>query len=202
VNDEDGEDDDDGDDDDEEEEGDETVVLAGGAIETEATEVGKKGRGRKKKGKKGSAVTFNEDDNKYRGKRLSQFVRTKDIYGKVLAREDFYKSSVELVKIVIHYVQERMEFRRNILVFDPVAGDGIFEEQFREEGYERFISRDLYPKPPVKESIAIEKADFLYAREPDYDVAVLNPPFCLKKEMLLKCLQNYKPFIMVFPMEV
>jgi hypothetical protein len=77
-------------------------------------------------------------------------------------------------------------------IFEPAAGYGAIVNPLRNAGFE-VIDRDLFTMD--------EKHDYLTTPDPDYTVAVINPPFKFKTPFFRKALASRKPFIMLLPIQ-
>ena len=55
------------------------------------------------------------------------------------------------------------------------------------------VGRDLYTTE--------EKHNYLLTDDPEYEVMITNPPFCLKHKFFEKAINSGKPFIMLLPLQ-
>ena len=78
------------------------------------------------------------------------------------------------------------------VIYEPCCGNGAIV-RFLEQRSFTVISRDLYATE--------EKHDYLLSEDPEYDVLITNPPFCLKHKFFEKAMHSGKPFIMLLPLQ-
>jgi methylase of polypeptide subunit release factors len=78
------------------------------------------------------------------------------------------------------------------VIFEPCCGNGAIVKYLEKKGL-TVISRDLYTTD--------EKHDYLVEEDPEYDVIITNPPFCVKHEFFNKAILSVKPFIMLLPIQ-
>ena len=77
------------------------------------------------------------------------------------------------------------------VIYEPCCGNGAIVRYLEKKGF-TVISRDLYTTEL--------KQDYLVEEDPEYDVLITNPPFCVKHQFFEKAMLSSKPFIMLLPL--
>ena len=85
-----------------------------------------------------------------------------------------------------------LKLMKGKVIFEPCCGNGAIVKYLEASGF-AVIGRDLYATE--------EKHDYLLADDPEYDVLITNPPFCLKHQFFEKAMHSGKPFIMLLPLQ-
>lgn len=78
------------------------------------------------------------------------------------------------------------------IIYEPCCGNGAIVKFLEKRGF-TVIGRDLYATE--------DKHDYLLAEDPEYDILITNPPFCLKHQFFEKAMHSGKPFIMLLPLQ-
>lgn len=88
-------------------------------------------------------------------------------------------------------------FAKTAIIYDPCCGENHILNGMAKYGYSNFISRDKHHRNEN------QKIDFLddTVQQPNYDLAVVNPPFCLKEQFLSKLYSIGKPFVFLMPLD-
>jgi hypothetical protein len=85
-----------------------------------------------------------------------------------------------------------LETLKGKVIYEPCCGNGAIVRYLEKKGF-TVIARDLYTTEV--------KQDYLVDEDPDYDVLITNPPFCLKHEFFEKAMLSGKPFILLLPLQ-
>ena len=109
---------------------------------------------------------------------------------------DLYVTQKKDILFVLSKAEEaREKAGRNLVIYDPCAGEGAIVNLFREKGFE-IEERDLH--------FGANRADFTgkETKHPVFfDVMVFNPPFSKKVAFLEKALELGRPFAILLPFE-
>jgi hypothetical protein len=81
-------------------------------------------------------------------------------------------------------------YKNNHFIYEPCCGNGAIVRYLEKKGF-TVIARDLYTTEV--------KRDYLVDEDPEYDVLLTNPPFCIKHQFFEKAMLSGKPFIMLLP---
>ncbi len=85
-----------------------------------------------------------------------------------------------------------LETLKGKVIYEPCCGNGAIVKYLEKKGF-TVIARDLYTTE--------EKHDYLVEEDPEYDVLITNPPFCIKHEFFEKAMLSGKPFILLLPLQ-
>ena len=78
------------------------------------------------------------------------------------------------------------------VIYEPCCGNGAIVKYLEKKGF-TVIARDLYTTEV--------KHDYLAEEDPEYDVLITNPPFCIKHQFFEKAMMSGKPFIILLPLQ-
>lgn len=117
-----------------------------------------------------------------------RFARSR--YGSATASlpQDLFETPVNAMMLL----DKALETLKGKIIFEPCCGNGAIVNYLQAKGFE-VIGRDLYSTE--------EKHDYLTEADPDYDVLITNPPFCVKHQFFEKAMMSGKPFIMLLPLQ-
>ena len=85
-----------------------------------------------------------------------------------------------------------LETLQGKIIYEPCCGNGAIVKYLEKKGFS-VIARDLYTTE--------EKHDYLVDEDPEYDVLITNPPFCIKHQFFEKAMLSGKPFILLLPLQ-
>lgn len=111
---------------------------------------------------------------------------------------DLYETPAILTQaLVLCFLRPNGLIDETTRIREPCYGYGAIADVIAEIAEPAEISRrDLFTLEGE------EKEDFLSSTDFDYDFIITNPPFSLKKEFLLKCIDIGKPFALLLPMQI
>ena len=116
------------------------------------------------------------------------------IVGRKASPQDLYETDPAVVKIAINFLVKNGVVLSEKVFYEPACGNGSISKVLKEMGASIVIERDLYTMDL--------KTNYLTVEDPNYDVLITNPPFCLKYEFSLKALQSKKSFVLLLPITI
>ena len=116
------------------------------------------------------------------------------IVGRKASPQDLYETDPAVVKIAINFLVKNGVVLSEKVFYEPACGNGSISKVLKEMGAGIVIERDLYTMDL--------KTNYLTVEDPNYDVLITNPPFCLKYEFSLKALQSKKSFVLLLPITI
>jgi hypothetical protein len=102
--------------------------------------------------------------------------------------QDLYESPDNAIMLL----DPILETLKGKVIYEPCCGNGAIVKYLEKKGF-TVIARDMYTTEV--------KHDYLVEKDPEYDVLITNPPFCIKHQFFEKAMLSGKPFILLLPLQ-
>jgi hypothetical protein len=105
---------------------------------------------------------------------------------------DLFETTASTVAPLIEFFRKHNVNLSATVFYEPSCGNNAIVKELVKAGATNVIARDLFTTE--------EKHDYLAEEDPEYDILVTNPPYCLKYQFIEKAIQSLKPFALLLPL--